>query len=59
MVKHIEDIAIDKSKEYRKSYIKSRIRHFFRTLFPIYYNWRLEREIDKYNKKYPDERQEL
>ena len=53
MVRHIEDIAIDKSKEYKRNYIKSRIKYFFRKLFPFYYSWKLNKDIEKY------ERQEL
>lgn len=59
MVKHIEDIAIDKSREYRRNYIKSKFKYYLRRLFPLYYDWKLSQDIDKYIKEHPDERQEL
>lgn len=56
MVKHIEDIAIDKSREYRRKYIKSKFKYYLRRLFPLYYDWKLAQDIDKYIKAHPDER---
>ena len=56
MVKHIEDIAIDKSREYRRIFLKMKVKHYLRKLFPLYYDWKLSRDYDKYIKEHPDER---
>lgn len=49
-MKHIDDIAIDRSRSYARKYQILKIKYFFDRLFPRFYLWRLERIIEKYEK---------
>lgn len=47
-MKHIEDIAIDRSASYRKRYVLSRLQRIWKTIFHKYYERKLQKAIDEY-----------
>lgn len=50
MSKHIEDIAIDRSWSYKRKYLLSRIRYWWKyKLFPHYYERRLNKAVEQFN----------
>ena len=51
-MKKIENIAVDRSWHYTRSYWVRKIRWFFDRLFPRLYLWRLDRTIKKYERDY-------
>lgn len=47
-MKHIEDVAVDRSASYKKKYVLSRLRYIWKTIFHKHYERKLQNAIDEY-----------
>ena len=47
-MKHIDDIAIDRSAAYKRKYILAQIRYAWKRIFHRYYDKKLRKAIEEY-----------